>query len=79
MGSEKNKLLEFLERSVRGKHLAQSNRASIPDFGVPQTAKPQKSRKNKLCQISQNIAAAADVMVDVTPQRAGENNMRSML
>ena len=46
-GAGKNNLLEVFERSVRGEALAQSNGASIPDFVVPQTAKPQNIRKIK--------------------------------
>ena len=56
VGSEKNNLLEFLEPSVRGEALAQSNSTRISDIVVLQTAKPQKKRKKKSCQISQNIA-----------------------
>jgi hypothetical protein len=55
-------LLELLERSVRGEALAQSNSASIPDFVVVQTAKPQKKKKKKLCQISQNIAVPRSML-----------------
>ena len=43
--SEKNNLLEFLERSVRGEALSQSNSARISDIVATQTAKPQKIRK----------------------------------
>ena len=43
----KNNLLEFLERSVRGEALAQSNCALGADFVVVQTAKPQKKIRKK--------------------------------
>ena len=42
---KKISLLEVFERSVRGEALAQSNRASISDVVVAQTAKPQKIKK----------------------------------
>ena len=47
-GSEKHNLLELFERSVRGEALAQSNSASISNFVIPQTAKPQKIKKIKI-------------------------------